>query len=103
MEKELPWERINPTAPVYIVQGKAGHLGDFEKKPYDGKNYTVNVGNSYSALAMHALNNTHLHLENLQSKTGKVLDDFYIIKKEKKSSIEEEQMMLRKKMRFIGL
>lgn len=94
---------VNPTAPVYIVQGKAGHLGDFEKKPYDGKNYTVNVGNSYSALAMHALNNTHLYLENLQSKTGKVLDDFYIIKKEKKSSIEEEQMMLRKKMRLIGL
>jgi len=94
---------VNPTAPVYIVQGKAGHLGDFEKKPYDGKNFTVTVDMSYSALAIHSLNNTHLHLENLQSKTGKVVDEFYIIKNEKSVIVKEEQMMLAKKFKLIGL
>jgi len=85
---------INPTAPIYVVQGKSGHLGDFDtQKPYAGKPYTVTVDMNYSAMTVHALNNTHLHCENVYTKKGGVHDDFYIIKNKKNGSGSEQVIL----------
>jgi len=75
---------VNPQAPVYIVQGKAGHSND----PEDGKlasprSFTVKLDNEYSFLAVHSSNSTHLHVENIVSSSGKVTDDLYIVKDER--------------------
>jgi len=72
---------INPQAPVYVVQGVAGHSGDSEDaRPYAPKSYSVKVDKTYSFLAVHSKNNTHLLVENMSSRDGTVLDHFYMIK-----------------------
>jgi len=72
---------INPQAPVYIVQGKAGHSND----PEDGKTatpraFTVKLDNEYSFIAVHSSNSTHLHVENYNSYSVDVTDNLYLIK-----------------------
>ena len=71
----------NAQAPVYLMHGKAGHDGDKDdSKPYDPKPYSVTVDTKYSYMAVHSLNNTHLHVENIGSDKQKILDEFYLIK-----------------------
>jgi len=74
---------VNAQAPVYVVQGAAGHSGDSEDaRPYQPKSYSVKVDKAYSFLALHSKNNTHLLVENMSSSKGTVLDHFYLVKGE---------------------
>ncbi len=60
----------------------AGHNGDKgdPKDAYKGKSWTVKVSKAYSFISVHSSNNTHLLIENFESKTGNVNDYFYVIK-----------------------
>ena len=73
---------VNPKGPVHVVQGMAGHRGDYAeaKDAYDGKQFTVMVDKAYSYMAVRSTNSTHLHVENFRSDSGTVNDEFYIIK-----------------------
>jgi len=75
---------INPQTPMYVVQGMAGHKGD-EADPqdvYKGQSFAVKVSKDYSFLKVRSLNSTYLKVENYESKSGKINDEFYIIRTE---------------------
>jgi len=77
---------VNPQAPVFVVQGMAGHEGDDEDgKVYGMKSFSVKVDTQYSFIALHSLNSTHLHVENINSGHGKATDEFYLIKSQQES------------------
>jgi len=84
---------INPTSPVYVVQGKGGHKNDTAgpKGVYKGKEFTVKVDNSYSFLSVSSQNNTHLLVENFESENRTLNDYFYIIKN---NTIDYQQVPL---------
>jgi len=71
---------INPQAPVHILQGSpvAGGLVDNIKSLNKGRG--VRKGSASSFAAVHAINSTHLHFENMLSNSGKVNDFMYLIK-----------------------
>jgi len=76
---------VNPTGPVHVVQGKAGHRKDPDdprllSKP---RALTAKLDNNYSFLAISSQNSTHLLVENFESKNGTLNDYFYIIKNQK--------------------
>jgi len=73
---------INPEATIHIVQGVAGHFDDANnhKLPKTPKDFSVFISNTYSLVALHSLNNTHLLVENIESQTASVLDHVYIVK-----------------------
>ena len=67
-------------APVHILQGTpiAGKYEDDLTYLYE--NITIAWGHASSFAAIHAINNTHLHFENILSATGKPNDFMYLIK-----------------------
>jgi len=83
-------EIINPEAPVYVLQGIAGHDGETSdpKEIYKGKDFTVKVSKTLSYLSVRSQNSTHLLVENVESVNGTVNDYFYIIRS---NSLKYEQ------------
>jgi len=75
-------EIINPSSPIYLLQGMAGHRGDKAdpSEVYYGKAWTVKVSKAYSYISVKSQNSTHLLVENFRSKDQKANDYFYVIK-----------------------
>jgi len=75
-------EIINPNAPVYVLQGIAGHRGETcdPKELYKGKDFTVKVSKNLSYLSVRSQNSTHLIVENMGSVNGTIEDYFAIIR-----------------------
>jgi hypothetical protein len=71
----------DPQGPVHILQGSpiAGVVADDTSYPAKGIAAAKGLVSSFAAL--HAINGTHLHFENIISETGQVSDFMYLIKK----------------------
>jgi len=81
-------EIINPEAPLYILQGIAGHRGEANDSQsiYKGKSFSVKVSKTLSYLSVRSQNSTHLLVENMRSDDGTVEDYFSIVRR----SFQEE-------------
>jgi len=75
---------VNPTAPVYVLQGMAGHRGDLgdPADAYSTKKFSYMTSKAYSYATLTSSNETHLLIENYESAGGTVNDYFYIVKSE---------------------
>jgi len=71
----------NAKAPVYILQGIAGH-DDYpnHKKAAKPKEFAAYIDTTYSINTIKAFNSTHMLVENIHSETGFVSDFMYLIK-----------------------